>query len=114
MKTVFVIIFWALSLSTVSANETIISQCSNFIEPLSPVKVIYPGLPAGGYKDVNGWVTLDFDILKNGSTAKIKVIESSSRILEKPAIRTVLNIKYPSVQSRCQKVYKVQFGESGT
>jgi outer membrane biosynthesis protein TonB len=114
MKTVFVIIFWALSSSTVGANETVIGQCSKSIEPVSSVKVIYPGLPAGGYKDQNGWVILDFDILKNGNTAKIKVRESSSRIFEKSAIRTVLNIKYRSVQSRCRQEYKVQFGESGT
>ena len=64
-------------------------------------ELIFPSIAKR--RRMSGVVTVSFVLLKDGSVTQIQVIESSSSIFEKSAIKTITNIKFDKIPNAINK-----------
>lgn len=63
--------------------------------PLVAMIRVQPSYPASAQaRGLEGYAVVEFDVLENGQTANVRVIESSDRLFEKPAIRAAQRFKF--------------------
>ena len=63
--------------------------------PLVAIVRVQPTYPIGpAQKGLEGWVTVQFDVLPDGSVTNVEVLESSSRVFERAAVQAASRFRY--------------------
>lgn len=63
--------------------------------PLVAIVRVQPVYPAAAQaRDLEGWVLVEFDVLADGQVANARVVESSSRVFEKAALRAAYRFRF--------------------
>ena len=94
-----------------SNAEPALNECSEKIIPVSPLKLAWPGLPAGGVTEhvISETVTLKFIVTIQGKPSNIEVINTTSRIYVRGAKRTIARTQFVSPIQECIKYMKVDY-----
>lgn len=63
--------------------------------PLVAIVRVQPVYPAAAQaRDLEGWVLIEFDVLQDGQVVNARVVESSSRIFERAALRAAYRFRF--------------------
>ena len=98
-----------LTQNVVARDEANLDACPADLQPTFLSELEYPGLPAGGGEPLAGWATIEFVVSEDGSTADARVVESSNRLFERGALRTILKSKYPPRSASCLHRLRLDF-----
>ena len=86
----------SLAASAAHATDSTFPRCPEDLKADEPVVPIYP---SDRYEEA--WVVVEFVVQSDGSTANPRVIESSSRIFERSAVRAILKTRYAERTEPC-------------
>ncbi|WDT86643.1 energy transducer TonB [Alteromonas sp. 009811495] len=94
-----------------SNSESALNKCNEKVIPIAPLELVWPGLPAGGVTEnnISETVTLKFTVNNHGQPMDIEVINSTSRVYDRAAKRTIAKTIFISPLQECVKYMKVKY-----
>ena len=103
------LLFLALTISEIAVAN--IPVCLATVAPLEPIKLVWPGLPSGGYKQLLNTevVSLRFLVLPTGATSEITIVSSTSKVYLRSAKRTIANTKFTHEITACSTVMDLKY-----
>jgi hypothetical protein len=108
------LMFLGLTFSEITLTS--VPTCLENVTSLEPIKLVWPGLPAGGYEQLldNEIVSLSFLILPTGATSEITIIDATSKVYLRAAKKTIANTKFTRLNTACTKIMNLKYEQPRT
>ena len=98
-----------LLLLTVSVGTSAVEtpQCPAEYHPVETLRPAYPTNPV--FRELEGWVLLEFRVLQDGSVESPKVVASSAKWFEQSAIAAMSKAVFPPQKAVCVQTFRVVY-----